>query len=135
MRFLKLKNIFIHLIYSSYFTAVGDLSHFSTCDNHHTAKHGFDCDLFTNDTRPQCIKDQYHLSDRTPSRILRGADLYRKDGLCSSRLFRLWPIVLHEHKVKTPDLNLPRKVMHVSSINYYLCCTSISIDKMLIHSL
>ncbi|KAK3096996.1 hypothetical protein FSP39_005483 [Pinctada imbricata] len=92
---------------------VGDLSKFSRSDNHHTARHGFDCDVFTPDNRPQCIRDQYNIIDRTPSRILRGADLYRKDGLSSSRLFKLWPIVLHEHKVKTPDLNLPRKSQSV----------------------
>ncbi|XP_069142741.1 serine-rich adhesin for platelets-like isoform X2 [Argopecten irradians] len=88
---------------------VGDLSQFSQTGDYHVTKHGFDSDLFTKETRSQCIRDQYAQAEVSPSHILRGADIYRKDGLCSSRLFRLWPVLLREPKVKTPDLNLPRK--------------------------
>ncbi|XP_060070282.1 uncharacterized protein LOC132550253, partial [Ylistrum balloti] len=92
---------------------VGDLSQFSQTGEYHVTKHGFDSDLFTKETRSQCIRDQYAQAEVSPSHALRGADIYRKDGLCSSRLFRLWPVLLREPKVKTPDLNLPRKTQSV----------------------
>ncbi|XP_033740102.1 uncharacterized protein LOC117327287 isoform X2 [Pecten maximus] len=92
---------------------VGDLSQFSQTGEYHVTKHGFDSDLFTNDTRSQCIRDQYAQAEISPSHALRGADIYRKDGLSSSRLFRLWPVLLREPKVKTPDLNLPRKTQSI----------------------
>lgn len=82
---------------------------FSTVQDHHTARHGFDCTLFAPDSRPHCIKARYSMCDVTPAGALRGADLYRKDGLHGSDLFKLWPIILQEHKVRTPDLNLPRR--------------------------
>ncbi|OWF44994.1 uncharacterized protein LOC110457581 isoform X2 [Mizuhopecten yessoensis] len=92
---------------------VGDLSEFSQNGEYHVTKHGFDSDLFTQETRSQCIRDQYAQAEVSPSHAMRGADIYRKDGLCSSRLFRLWPVLLREPKVKTPDLNLPRKTQSV----------------------
>ncbi|XP_052087627.1 uncharacterized protein LOC127724642 [Mytilus californianus] len=92
---------------------IGDLSAYSRADDHHTAKHGFEINLFTEDSRPHCISDRYNAANQTPACKLRGADLYRKDGLCTERLFRMWPIVLNEHKVRTPDLNLPRKMQSV----------------------
>lgn len=91
-------------------SAVGDLTKFSHCHDHHVAKHGFDCDLFTPDSRPHCIQDHYVLSETSPSKIMRGADMYRKDGLCTSRLFKLWPVALNEPKISSPDFNLPRRV-------------------------
>ena len=90
-------------------TAVGDLKRFSTVTDHHEAKHGFDCALFTQDSRPHCVKARYSLCEVTPVGALRGADPYRKDGLRSSNLFKFWPVVLKEHHNKTPDLNVNRK--------------------------
>lgn len=98
------------------FLAIGDLSAYSRVDDHHTAKHGFEINLLTEDSRPHCISDRYHAANQTPACKLRGADLYRKDGLCTESLFRIWPVVLNEHKVRTPDLNLPRKVYIISFI-------------------
>nr|XP_034332495.1 uncharacterized protein LOC105336926 isoform X6 [Crassostrea gigas] len=92
---------------------VGDLTKFSHCHDHHVAKHGFDCDLFTSDSRPHCIQDHYVLSETSPSKIMRGADMYRKDGLCTSRLFKLWPVALNEPKISSPDFNLPRRSQNV----------------------
>ncbi|CAG2242918.1 unnamed protein product [Mytilus edulis] len=92
---------------------IGDLSAYSRVDDHHTAKHGFEINLLTEDSRPHCISDRYHAANQTPACKLRGADLYRKDGLCTESLFRIWPVVLNEHKVRTPDLNLPRKMQSV----------------------
>ncbi|KAJ8315605.1 hypothetical protein KUTeg_007755 [Tegillarca granosa] len=89
---------------------VGDLSRFSQVKDHHEAKHGFNCDIFTRETRPQCIKDQYNLSEVSPSNIIRAADIYRKDGMCGSKIFRLWPMVLKEPNIKTPDLGFTRRV-------------------------
>ncbi|XP_067675527.1 serine-rich adhesin for platelets-like isoform X2 [Haliotis asinina] len=89
--------------------AVGNLKQFSKVTDHHVARHGFDCYMFTPDSRPHCIKDSYTLSDLTPTKILRGADIYRKDGLCSSNLFKLWPIVLNDHKVESPQLSMLRR--------------------------
>ena len=110
--FIRLQNFQSDLyLLSCLFSAIGDLSTYSRGDDHHTAKHGFEIDLFTVDSRSQCITDRYNVANQTPACKLRGADLYRKDGLCTERLFRLWPIVLNEHKVRTPDLNLPRKVL------------------------
>lgn len=86
------------------------MTKFSHCHDHHVAKHGFDCDLFTSDSRPHCIQDHYVLSETSPSKIMRGADMYRKDGLCTSRLFKLWPVALNEPKISSPDFNLPRRV-------------------------
>ncbi|XP_076445158.1 uncharacterized protein LOC143283041 [Babylonia areolata] len=88
---------------------VGDLKRFSAVPEHHVARHGFDCSLFTPDARPHCVKFRYSLCEVTPVRILRGADPYRKDGLHSSELFKLWPIVLREHQDKSPDLSLYSK--------------------------
>ena len=99
-----------HILFNFYFSAVGDLTKFSHCHDHHVAKHGYDCDLFTPDGRPHCIQDHYTLSETSPSKIMRGADLYRKDGLCTSRLFKLWPVALNEPKISSPDFNLPRRV-------------------------
>ena len=90
-------------------SALGDLKQFSTVQDHHVAKHGFDCSFFTPDMRPHCIKSRYSLCDVTPVGALRGADTFRKDGLRSSNLFKLWPIVLKDHQIKTPDLNASRK--------------------------
>ncbi|XP_061176877.1 uncharacterized protein LOC133185590 [Saccostrea echinata] len=92
---------------------VGDLTKFSHCHDHHVAKHGFDCDLFTSDNRPHCIQDHYMLCETSPGKIMRGADLYRKDGLCTSRLFKLWPVALNEPKISSPDFNLPRRSQDV----------------------
>ncbi|ESO92267.1 hypothetical protein LOTGIDRAFT_162919 [Lottia gigantea] len=94
--------------------AVGDLKKFSRVDEHHAAYHGYDCHMFTADSRPQCIKDQYTLADVTPAKVLRGADAYRKDGLYSSILFKLWPVFHNEAKLKSPDLSLNRKMPVVS---------------------
>ncbi|KAL8566958.1 hypothetical protein ACOMHN_059758 [Nucella lapillus] len=90
-------------------SAVGDLKKFNTVQDHHVAKHGFDCAHFTPDVRPHCIKFRYSLCQVTPVGALRGADPYRKDGLHSSELFRLWPIVLKEHQDKSPDPTLYRR--------------------------
>ena len=91
-------------------SAVGELSAFNAIQDHHETNNGFDCDLFTKETRPQSIKDQYQLTDISPSHALRGADQYRKDGLNSSRLFKFWPVTYREPKRSSPDLNLCRKV-------------------------
>ncbi|XP_046365436.2 serine-rich adhesin for platelets-like [Haliotis rufescens] len=88
---------------------VGNLKQYSKVTDHHVARHGFDCYMFTPDSRPHCIKDCYTLADLTPTKILRGADIYRKDGLCSSNLFKLWPIVLNDHKVESPQLSMLRR--------------------------
>ncbi|KAK7494825.1 hypothetical protein BaRGS_00013952, partial [Batillaria attramentaria] len=87
---------------------VGDLKRFSTVQDHHTAQHGFDCNYFTRENRPHCVKARYSLCEVTPVGALRGADQFRKDGLRSSNQFKLWPILLREHEVKTDDMNLPR---------------------------
>ena len=97
-------------------SAVGDLKQFSSVQDHHVAKHGFDCSFFTPDQRPHCIKSRYSLCDVTPVGALRGADLFRKDGLHSSNLFKLWPIVLKDHQIKTPDLNAPRKQVSTETL-------------------
>ncbi|KAL8599264.1 hypothetical protein ACOMHN_007979 [Nucella lapillus] len=89
--------------------ALGDLKRFSTVQDHHVSKHGFHCSFFTPDSRPHCLRGRHSLCEVTPVGALRGADLYRKDGMRSSNLFKLWPVVLREHTVKTPDMNLPRK--------------------------
>ncbi|XP_059166341.1 uncharacterized protein LOC131948694 [Physella acuta] len=87
---------------------VGTLKQFSHVSEHHVAKHGFDCDHFTPLNRPHSIKFNYSLCDVTPVHALRGVDMYRKDGLCSSHLFKLWPIVLNETNRGVDDLDLPR---------------------------
>ncbi|KAK7108095.1 serine-rich adhesin for platelets-like [Littorina saxatilis] len=96
---------------------VGDLKQFSAVRDHHVAKHGFHCSFFTPDIRPHCIKARYSLCEVTPVGALRGADLYRKDGLRGSNLFKLWPILLKDHPVRTPDLNVPRKLGQAMSFN------------------
>jgi len=127
---VKLEYLFEYVLFSV-FTAAGDLTSFSQVDDHHVTLHGFDCGLFTQENRPACIKDQFAEAEVSPSRILRGADRYRKDGLCSSRLFRLWPVALREPKVKTPDLNLPRKVMCINVVIYLTLYTYIVLGRIL----
>ncbi|KAK3577455.1 hypothetical protein CHS0354_032306 [Potamilus streckersoni] len=71
--------------------------------------------MFIPATRPHCIIDQYSLCDPTPIKILRSADTYRKDGLSGSKLFKFWPVVTNETKIRTPDLSFFRKVQRVKS--------------------
>ncbi|GFS05720.1 hypothetical protein ElyMa_004688300 [Elysia marginata] len=79
---------------------VGTLEKFAAVENHHVAKHGFDCDHFTPEQRPHCIRFNYSLCETTPVHALRGTDLYRKDGQSGPFLFKLWPIALKD--VMTP---------------------------------
>lgn len=89
---------------------MGDLKRFSTVQDHHVAKHGFDSDLFVHDSRPHCIKARFSLCEVTPVGVLRSADAYRKDGLRSSNLFKLWPVTSKEFQQSSTDLSLqPRK--------------------------
>ncbi|KAL3881291.1 hypothetical protein ACJMK2_027746, partial [Sinanodonta woodiana] len=88
---------------------VGDLKKFSSVEHHHVSLYGFDTHMFIPATRPHCIIDQYSLCDPTPIRILRSADTYRKDGLSGSKLFKFWPVVTNETKIRTPDLSFFRR--------------------------
>ncbi|RUS90842.1 hypothetical protein EGW08_001349, partial [Elysia chlorotica] len=80
--------------------AVGTLEKFAATEEHHVAKHGFDCDHFTPERRPHCVQFNYSLCETTPVHALRGTDLYRKDGQSGPFLFKLWPIALKD--VLTP---------------------------------
>ncbi|GFO12348.1 hypothetical protein PoB_003885300 [Plakobranchus ocellatus] len=80
--------------------ALGTLEQFATVDDHHVARHGFDCDHFTPERRPHCVQFSYSRCDTTPVHALRGTDLYRKDGQSGPFLFKLWPIALRD--VATP---------------------------------
>nr|KAI8758446.1 serine-rich adhesin for platelets-like [Biomphalaria glabrata] len=91
-----------------FLSSVGTLRQFSKVTDHHVAKHGFDCDHFTPSNRPHSIKFNYSLCELTPVHALRGVDMYRKDGLCSSHLFKLWPIALKDSGVAVDDLDLPK---------------------------
>ena len=92
------------------FSAEGDLKQFSQLSEYHEAKHGYDAHIFLPTNRPQCIQDQYALSMRNPVKVIRAADLYRRDGLSGSKYFKCWPVVLNQQTIRTPDLNLPRRV-------------------------
>ncbi|XP_012944084.1 mucin-5AC [Aplysia californica] len=91
---------------------VGTLKQFSEVTEHHVAKHGFECDHFTPTNRPHCVRFQYTLCETTPVHALRGADMYRKDGLYSSHLFKLWPIALKDTARLSDEMTLPKGVVN-----------------------
>lgn len=93
----------------------GDLKQFTAVTTHHQARHGYDANLFQTTNRPQCVQDLYNLSDPNPTKVIRAADLYRKDGLSGSKMFKCWPVLMNEKAVRTPDLNLPRRIQRVRS--------------------
>lgn len=93
----------------------GDLKQFSGHTHYHEAKHGYNAHIFLPTNRPQCVQDQYSLCAPNPVKVIRAADLYRRDGLSGSKYFKCWPVVLNEQTIKTPDLNLPRRVQRVRS--------------------
>ncbi|KAL4233220.1 NHS-like 1b [Mactra antiquata] len=93
----------------------GDLKQFTAITSHHQARHGYDTSLFIPTNRPQCVQDLYNLSAPNPTRVIRSADLYRKDGLSGSKMFKCWPVIMNEQSVSTPDLNMPRRVQRVRS--------------------
>lgn len=92
------------------FTAEGDLKQFTAITSHHQARHGYDTSLFVSTNRPQCVQDLYNLAAPNPTRVIRSADLYRKDGLSGSKMFKCWPVIMNEQSISTPDLNMPRRV-------------------------
>ncbi|WAR08844.1 hypothetical protein MAR_018802, partial [Mya arenaria] len=95
----------------------GDLKQFTAVTNHHEARHGYDASIFIPTNRPQCVQDQYALCDPNPTLIIRSADAYRKDGLSGSKMFKCWPVLMNEQKIRTPDLNLSRSIQRVRSFD------------------
>lgn len=102
------------------FTAEGDLKQFTTITTHHQARHGYNASLFLTTNRPQCVHDLYSLCATNPTKVIRAADLYRKDGLSGSKMFKCWPVIMNEHTIRTPDLSLPRRVCNYVTM-YHLC--------------
>ncbi|XP_052239040.1 actin remodeling regulator NHS-like isoform X3 [Dreissena polymorpha] len=93
----------------------GDLKQFTAVTHHHEARHGYDANFFIPTNRPQCVLDLYALCLPNPTRVIRSADLYRKDGLSGSKMFKCWPVLINEKRVRTPDLNLTRSIQRVRS--------------------
>lgn len=92
------------------FSAEGDLKQFTAITDHHVAKHGYDASLFIAANRPQCVHDMYNLCAPNPTKVIRSADLYRKDGLSGSKMFKCWPVLMNDPQVPILDLDLPRSV-------------------------
>ena len=107
--FNKVMWIYIYIFFIFY-SASGDLKRFHEGQDPFDAKHGYDCNLFTSETRPQCVKDLYSSAEISPSVGLSSLDGIRKDGWSGSTMFKLWPVVIKDINISTPDFNMSRKV-------------------------
>jgi len=103
-------------VYLLVFSAEGDLKQFTAIADHHVAKHGYNASFFISPNRPQCIQDMYNLCATNPTKVIRSADLYRKDGLSGSKMFKCWPVLMDNPKATKYDHDIPRAV----SVCYFI---------------
>jgi len=102
-----------------YFLAVGNLNAFIQIEDHFKSNKELSNNLFTTNSRPQCIKDAYLAASLTPLHIIRAIDSCRDDGRCGSKLFICQPVFADSKKkvnfdIETRRVCIPRFIcLHV----------------------
>ncbi|GAB1607606.1 uncharacterized protein LOC115219682 [Argonauta hians] len=108
-RILTLTECVDKLNHKTEIIACVDLKKFHKDSPPFDAKHGYECNMFTVETRPCSVKDLYSMADISPSEGLCALDGIRKDGWSGSTMFKLWPVINQDINISTPDFNSSRK--------------------------
>ncbi len=109
--------VLTYLIYS--FAAVGNLNEFIQIEQHFKSNKELSNNLFTTNSRPQCIKDAYLSASLTPLHIIRAIDSCRDDGRCGSKLFICQPVFADSKKKVNFDIET-RRVCIAWVIRFYI---------------
>ncbi|CAH1798449.1 unnamed protein product [Owenia fusiformis] len=75
----------------------------------YAAKHGYDTNLFTSETRSLAIQEMYDDSGVSPVKIISSCNQFRHDGYTGSRIFSRTPVVAEE-PFRCPEIDfIPKR--------------------------